>query len=43
MTPPLAVLRVIVGDGKAGMLRHGPRSGATKQTLAYASPEDKST
>lgn len=43
MTTPLAVLRVIVGDGKASMIRHGPRSAATKQTLAYASSEDKST
>jgi len=42
MTTPLVMARVIVDGGEVGMLRHGLRSAATKQTLAYASAEDKS-
>ncbi len=42
MTTPLVMVRVIVDGDEAGMLRHGLRSAATKQALAYASPEDKS-
>lgn len=42
MATPLAMARVIVSRGEAGVLRHGLRSAAPKQALAYASPEDKS-